>query len=380
MLVALKSAASTGAEAARSRLVDRLWNQAWPRLNALALRWYRVPAGTLFSPAPFTFGGLEAHPATQRANVFCLYWVAGLLSLDAIGRLPAPIVWRLSDEWPFTGGCHYAAGCERFTERCGRCPALDSCADADISRRGIERRLSAWRQRKIVVVAPSRWMAARAARSAVFKDRRIEVIPTGIDLQAFRPQDQEAARRALHIPLHKRVVVFGAHDATRDPRKGWAALRASFEGMPRSERDRFHVVVFGSPERPAVDFSLTAVGEIAAPSRLALLYSAADVVVVPSRYDNLPQVAIEAIACGTPVVAFDVGGMGDAVVHGETGWLAAAGDLDELRTGIRWVCEQGVALRAAARRHAEKRFSAEGQIDRFLGLLRDVIAVDPAHV
>src|SRR5262249_8470788 len=152
---------------------------------------------------------LQARAAALRADVLHLAWVAdGFLRVETLPRLRAPLVWTLHDSWAFTGGCHVPYECLRYRERCGRCPALGSRGERDLSRRVGERKERGWGPLDLTVVAPSRWLAEAARSSALFRGRRVEVIRNGLDLERFHPGDVSAARCTLGLPLDKRVLLF----------------------------------------------------------------------------------------------------------------------------------------------------------------------------
>lgn len=357
------------------RLRDRAWASVWPRLNAAVLRSVARRPRPLFSPTPFTHGGLRHHPAVAEADVVCLYWIAGLLSPAAIADLPKPLAWRLSDEWAYTGGCHYAEACRRFESSCGRCPVLGSDADPDLSTRGQTSRIAAFSRRAPVIVAPSRWIARRARASRAFATARIEHIATGVDTTVFTPADRAEARAELGIDAGDRVIAFGAAGATEDPRKGFDLLREALAVLARrGEADRLRLLLFGTEAAASLPVPARAFGHVGEDRVLARLLAAADVCAIPSRADNLPQVALEAIACATPIVAFDVGGVGDAVRHRSGGWLSPAFDVEDFASGLAWALAAGPPARAAARALAEAEFDLGRQTERFRALLAELAA------
>jgi glycosyltransferase involved in cell wall biosynthesis len=215
-------------------------------------------------------------------------------------------------------------------------------------------------------------LADCARASALFGARRIEVIPYGLDLDRFKPIDQETAREKLSLPRGTPLIVYGGVASTADRRKGFRQLVAALHCLNGNATVRgAHVVVFGSPETDVgndVGFPLRYRGTLHDDVTLALTYSAADVFVAPSLEDNLPNTVIEAMACGTPCVTFGIGGMPDLVEHGRTGYLAQADSHEDLAKGIAWVLEdpvRGRTLRANSRRKAEREFSLELQALRY---------------
>jgi glycosyltransferase involved in cell wall biosynthesis len=315
------------------------------------------------------------------ADIVHLHWIGGaFLPIKALRRFVAPIVWTLHDMWAFTGGCHYDDGCGRFTDRCGSCPQLGSRNAADISRAIWSMKASAWSELPITVVSPSRWLAAEARRSSLFAERRIEVIPNGVDLSTFRPLHKQQAKAALGIPAGCKLVLFGAISATTDPRKGYEYLQQALSilGVDPQWHGTLQLMVFGGStahQDAAFPFPVRSTGEVRDDTRLVTLYSAADVMVVPSTQENLANTIMEALACGTPVVAFDIGGNPDMVDHMVNGYLARPFAADDLARGIAWVlAEEGrfKTLSEQARGKCEARFSIVDCARRYIDLYESV--------
>jgi glycosyltransferase involved in cell wall biosynthesis len=343
--------------------------------NARALHRYPDRPTTPFSPMRFSYGRIGRRTFAA-VDVVCLHWVAGAFldarQLRAIGR---PIVWRLSDIWPFSGGCHYPGACAGFERACGHCPQLGSADADDLSRDGYRCREQGYRGLDITVAAPSRWIADLARRSSLFGGRRIEHIPTGVDLSVFRPHDSAAARRALGLPDDGRIVLFGALSATEDPRKGYRHLLGTIERLAGSGRRNLTCVVFGGAAADEAGefcgYPLRHLGRIDGEAKLAQVYSAADVLIAPFLEDNLPNVVLESIACGTPIAAFAAGGIPDAIDHGVNGVLAPVGDDEGLACGVAELLDRTdvAALRGATRAVAEQRFDLTACGRRYLELV-----------
>lgn len=281
------------------------------------------------------------------ADIVHLHWLGdNFLPIQQFVRLEAPIVWTLHDMWAFTGGCHYAGDCRRYTENCGNCPQLLRPASRDPSARIHARKRSAWAEIPMTIVCPSRWLADCAGKSAILRDKRIEIIANPIDTCAFKPLDRREARRAFNLPLDKKLVLFGAADGIADPRKGFAYLREALSAF--SEDADLELVLFGAGNEGNednevgidLDMPVRRVGALRDDASLNLLYSACDVFVLPALQDNLPNTLMEALACGTPCVAFDSGGIGDLVQHQENGYLAQLADAADLQRGIEWALAQ----------------------------------------
>ncbi|MEL0028440.1 MAG: glycosyltransferase family 4 protein, partial [Perlucidibaca sp.] len=323
---------------------------ARPLLDTLPLRRHRQRGGQAWSVNWLPYPAVDR--AVAGADLVHLHWLGfGYVSPGQIARWRQPVVWTLHDMWPVTGGCHYAAGCEGFLTACGRCPQLASQDPRDISARRFAAKAELLKRADVHFVSPSRWMADEARRSGLIQDRPVHVIANGLDLQRFQPLDRAMARQALGLPADRPVVLFGAINAHGDERKGAHLMLAAVrqleaEGWQDGRQPLY--VVFGA-SAPAGDvlagLPVHHVGRLHDDVALALLYSAADVMVVPSLQETFGQTASEAMACGTPVVAFAATGLLDVVAHGETGYLAQPYEAADLAAGIRWLLADDERLR-----------------------------------
>ena len=276
-------------------------------------------------------GELAAHFGS--CDLVHLHWVSDFVDFE--GFLPAaarrvPLVWTLHDMNPFTGGCHYDGACGRFEDRCGVCPMLKNPGEIDASRRAWQRKLEIFGRipaDRMKIVTPSKWLSGQAARSSLFKKYEIATIPYGLDTQLFAPRDRGFAREVLGIPSVARVVLFVAQ-SIRDERKGVRFLMEAVNSM-----DDVFLLSLGSGD-PLAGKNALHLDLIKDDRLLSLIYSAADAFVAPSVEDNMPQTVLEAMACGVPVVGTRVGGIPDAVRHGETGFLVPPGDSGALRKAL----------------------------------------------
>lgn len=317
-----------------------------------------------------------------KPDVIHLHWIArGYIRIESLAHLRSPIVWTLHDMWPFTGGCHYDDGCEGYTQHCGQCPQLGSDRRFDLSHNILLRKARAWSTVDMTFVAPSRWIANCARRSSLLSDRQIVIIPNGIDTKTFIPRDKGAARRGLALSPDRRLILFGAMNATRDPRKGFNYLREASKLLKASDRaTNYEIVVFGDTGGDAqaeTGLPCQLLGRVADEDRLATILSAADLLVVPSTQDNLPNTALEALACGLPCVAFDIGGMRDIVQHKVTGYVARAFDIEDFANGIAWVLADDNRWRdlsRQARKRAAALFDIDATASKYISLYQEVVA------
>ena len=280
--------------------------------------------------------------AELQPDVAHVHWVGdGMLSIRDIAaitpRLGLPVVWTLHDMWLFTGGCHYAGSCTRFRESCGKCPILGSESGDDLSTRNLGHKRDVWKDTRFTIVTPSRWLANQVRESALFKDHAVNVIANGIDTQVYQPYDQRTAREVFGLPMDAKLILFGAYQLD-DTRKGVAYLRDALAHLHTyKDLGAVELVTFGSGPLPLdLPYPVHRVGRLDDDRLLALLYTAADVLVVPSLQDNLPNTVVEALACGTPCAAFNIGGMPDMIAHKSNGYLAEPFVADDLARGIAW--------------------------------------------
>ena len=323
--------------------------QAMALLRSTASWWLSKPqrsANPVTHSVAALPSGLDRELNTKGADLLHLHWLQDeFLSVEAIGRLRGPVVWTLHDTWPFCGSEHYPLDVhdQRFALGYSRGSRSELHRGLDLDRWTWLRKGKAWRSLlpRLQLIAPSRWMAEQASRSALLHGVPCQVLPNAIP-QVFRPTEPSQARAALGWPQDKRLLLFAAIDAT-DPRKGADLLKAALRRLVLQNSGQLMAVILGqSQPRQPQDWPIPVLysGRFHDDVSLALAYAAADVVVVPSRMDNLPQSATEAIACGTPVVAFDQGGMADVIAHCQTGWLAQPFDPEALAQGIRWALER----------------------------------------
>jgi glycosyltransferase involved in cell wall biosynthesis len=277
------------------------------------------------------------------ADIVHIHWVGdNYLPIQQFSKINAPIIWTLHDMWAFTGGCHYSGDCQAYQTGCGNCPQLTNPLPDDISQQVIQQKIQAWSDTPMTIVCPSQWLAECVRSSQVLAHQKIEVIPNGIDTTHFKPIDKASARHALNLPQDKKLVLFGAFGGIQDPRKGFTYLRNALKLLPESSD--IELVVFGSdqPEQLDVNLPVHQIGRLQDNVSMVLLYSACDGFALPSLQDNLPNTLLESLACGTPCIAFDTGGISDIIQHQQNGYLAKFKDTQDLAHGIQWTLAQSL--------------------------------------
>lgn len=316
------------------------------------------------------------HGALQKLDydIVHLHWINNrFLDIRELSEIKKPIVWTIHDTWPFCGVCHYFDDCDKYQSHCGACPKLGSSKQRDLAFEVFEKKLHAFKNLNLHIVAPSKWLAECVKESTLLGKYPITVIPNCLDTDEFRPFSKEeilkvaeAKRnpyvvRALITQTTKPIILFGAINAANDKRKGVDSLKAALQTLDQ-QGYAARLVVFGTNEQElSLQFEhieVMFVGHIVGSSELAAIYSHADVMVVPSYSEVFGQTASEAMACGTPVVAFRCTGIQEVVEEG-CGYLAEPFSSEDLANGIRYCieCNENNILGKAAREYAINKFS-----------------------
>ena len=241
-------------------------------------------------------------PEFKEADVIHLHWVnQGMLSLKGIRKIlnsGKPVVWTMHDIWPASSICHLTLGCHHYNNGCGNCKYLPQGGGKnDLSARIWKKKQKVYSAGSISFVTCSRWLASEAKLSGLLAGQRIETIPNPIDTHLYRPEDKKEARLRTLLPEDKHIILF--------------------EGK--------------------LPFPTISLGYVSEDKRIVDIYNAADVFVLPSLSENLPNTIMEAMACGVPSVGFKVGGIPEMIDHRRNGYVANYRDAKDLAAGIHWV-------------------------------------------
>ena len=326
-------------------------------------------------------------------DVLHMHWINNrFLRLSDIPS-DKPIIWTLHDSWQFCGECHYFLDCENYKQECGCCPQLGSKNPNDLSHLIWKAKQKYYADKNITIVCPTKWLADCAAASGLFRGRDIRVIPNCLDTDVFRPlsqteivdfaahQQNAVVSRVLRAAtqekgLAKPFILYGAANAASDRRKGFASLLSALQILDKQGFEA-NLVVFGASEADLPlcfdHISLAFVGYVRDVNVLVSLYNVADVMVVPSYTEVFGQTASEAMACGTPVVAFRCTGIQD-VVGADGGYLAEPYSEKDLAYGIEWVLEHNRhgEMRDQVRKSAVERFSIPVVAEQYVDLYKEV--------
>lgn len=338
--------------------------------------------GNTICSAMYSSIGFSYLDLIKNTDIVNFHWVSMFVSLESIVRIHQrniPIVWTLHDQNPMTGACHYTHGCSKYLIDCSQCPQLVK-NEYDISKHLLDTKIK-YLPKEIVIVSPSKWLANCARESQVFQKNRIEVIPNSVDCSAYRPFEKNEAKKRLNIFEHTRTILFGAQDL-KERRKGFSELISIIKKMKQLpnissllKENQLHIITFGhpSPLLEELDIPYTSIGYTEENEKLRIAYSAADVVALPSLEDNLPNIMLESLACGTPIVAFDNGGMSDVIHQGKNGFLVSLDDLPNFANRLKDVL-WGDSMSEYCRHHALQEYNLNTQGQRYKDLFEDVVA------
>ncbi len=320
---------------------------------------------------------LSGHPLVKDADIIHLHWInQGFLSLkdiEELVKLNKPIVWTMHDMWPCTGICHHARDCEKFQMGCESCFFLKS-KGKDLSTSVFDKKLSLYKEANITFVGCSRWLSGRAKKSYLLRDKTVLSIPNPIDTEVYHPMDQDMTRELLGLPSGKRLLLFGALNVT-DKRKGIDYL---IEALRKIEKQDVELVVFGQVKddiRDLFPVPIHSMGYLSDESKIVALYNAVDMFITSSLEENLPNTIMESMACGTPCVGFEIGGIPEMIDHKINGYVASYKDDSDLANGIRWVLEyeDQQALSDACVKKVQENYTEEVVAKQYMALYKSLL-------
>lgn len=349
-----------------------------------------------FSPANSGID-ISEHPLVQEADIIHLNWINfGFLSLQSLEKLftlNKPIVWTMHDMWAFTGGCHHSGDCENFQNSCGNCVQyLKNPSPTDLSNKVWERKSAIFsptpalssgcrpNREGVSFIACSQWLANRAKKSSLLKDFRVKAIPNPLDTNLFSPQNKADSRKKLGLPIDKKLILFVAAKVSVIW-KGFSYFQASLEILKAQNphNQDIELVVLGESDAETIDklpFKAHALGRISDVNQIVSVYSAADVFVTSSIQENLPNTIMEAMACGTPAVGFEVGGIPEMIEYPYTGFLAKYKSAESLAEGMKCVLFEAnhEELSKNARQKVLDNYSEKVVVEQYLEVYRSLVA------
>lgn len=323
---------------------------------------------------------ISGHLLIKDADIIHLHWInQGFLSISDLERLIAtgkPLVWTLHDLWPATSICHYPDRCEKYQSKCSQCPLQVSNPIFDLARWTYNRKEQIGLS-KIHFVGCSKWITEMARKSSLLKGASFTSIQNPIDTSVFKPSEKIDSRERFQLPKDKFLLLFAAAKLS-DKRKGAAYLIEACSILKQYYTDKIEIVLMGNGSEElcqALPFKVNSLGYISDTSTMVAAYSCADLFVIPSLEDNLPNTIMESMACGTPCVGFEIGGIPEMIEHKINGYVANYKDANDLANGIRWVLEHKdrQALSDACVKKVEENYTEEVIAKQYLELYKSII-------
>jgi glycosyltransferase involved in cell wall biosynthesis len=309
-----------------------------------------IPSYGLYS-YPFLGTDISKLPQIQNADFIILHWILhGFLNIKNIEQLinlGKPVIFFMHDMWTITGGCHYSFDCNKYQTKCHDCPMFAKRPKKDWVLSEFEKKLKIFSSHNnIYFVSPSQWLLECIKESALAKGKPAFYIPNVLDRTIFKPFEKKIAKQILNIDPDETVISFGAM-SVNSSYKGWDYLKKALELLKTDMKEKnLSVLIFGSSYNKeiaeSVPFKTKFMGSLKDEYSTALVYNASDIFIAPSLADNLPYTIFEALSCGTPVVAFNTGGIPDMVQHKINGYLANYKDPADIVAGVHFVLDNKI--------------------------------------
>ena len=326
-------------------------------------------------------------PEFKEADIIHLHWInQGMLSLKEIRRIldsGKPVVWTMHDMWPATGICHLTLDCHRFESGCGHCMYLPGGGrERDKSQKVWKCKERMLDGHTVHFVACSRWLKDEARRSQLLSGHRIESIPNPIDVRTYRQNSRSTAREQLNLPQDKRLILFVSQRVTNEY-KGITYLMEACKQIAKNSINKSQnigmLLLGGHAEelKDAFPFPVYSLGYVNNEKDIVNVYNAADVFVMPSLSENLPNTIMEAMACGVPCVGFKVGGIPEMIDHKKNGYVAKYKSSEDLAEGLSWVLDEAdyAALSAAAIQKVQRNYSQSAVAQRYIEVYNEAMAL-----
>ncbi|MDR0537811.1 MAG: glycosyltransferase [Tannerellaceae bacterium] len=287
----------------------------------------------------------------KAADTIIIHWVNGgfmtIKNIEQLLKLKKKTIFVLHDMWALTGGCHYSLECNSYREQsCKHCSQVSSTLRKFIISYFYSKKSTVFHKyNNYSVVAPSVWLKYCAISTPFFAKGSVHRIANPIDRTIFKKIDKNITRKILNISKDVKLLLFAADTGTKNPYKGYKFLEEALLNLNSMNKSKFEfeLLIVGMAKNEEIEkispYKIHFTGRLYDEYSLSLVYNASDVFVTPSLADNLPSTVLESIACGTPAVGFDIGGIPDMIVHKKNGYLARYKDVNDLLEGILYCCE-----------------------------------------
>lgn len=328
------------------------------RLEQLLFSWFFKP-NTYFSPMLFSSGIIRRKINKINPEIVHLHWFGrGALSISDLAKIKGKLVITMHDNNLITAGCHIKSGCDNFMVNCTNCPSVQR-------NKQVLSNLMVNKSKKIKLINPhivglSDWISGELLKSTIISSSsQLHKLPNPLDINRFKPIEKNVAKKIID-KSGKMLILFAAMNVS-DKNKGFDLLKAALVDLVDREPlfgENVELVIFGGKsniDTKALPLPVNSIGKLSDDVSLRIYYSSADVMVVPSRQETLPQSATEALACGTPVVGFKNTGLADIIEHQVNGYLSKYNDYGDLASGIEY-CLNELSTKSYSK---EARFKAE---------------------
>ena len=328
----------------------------------------------------------------READIIHLHWInQGMLSLDGIRKIlrsGKPVVWTMHDMWPATAICHLTLGCDKFKTACHHCKYLPGGGHiSDLSASVWHRKQSVLHGQSATFVACSRWLEGEAHQSALLTDQKIVSIPNPIDTNIYKVGNKAEARQRLGLPEDKQILLFVSQRVT-NRNKGMDYLVEACQILVNQYpdmRERTAIAILGGHAEEVgglLPFETYPLGYVSDEQRIVDVYNAANVFVLPSLSENLPNTIMEAMACGVPCIGFKVGGIPEEIDHLKNGYVAAYRDAQDLAKGVHWVLAEVdyEALSKAAVTKVKRCYSQQSVALKYAEVYNETMAQKHYHL
>lgn len=374
-VVSINSKIESGINVVKENLVSRIIRHIRYLYENMVINLkYDKKPNAIFDISDYGLSHHRLKQVLQEYDIINMHYINGMISYKDIKWLSNSgkvVLWTMHDCWAFTGGCHH--GCDKYQKECGSCKIINSTQDNDISRKIIRNKKNAYGQGPMIIVSPSNWMDNKVSKSSIFKENEHICILNGIDLDIFKPYPRKLC--------DKYMLLSGAVSPVTSPFKGYSKLvdimkkvTVKYPGL----LENMKLVFFGGCELSQIrnDFDnrikIETLGYIRDREELAKIYSMSDVFLSTSVTDNLPTTIIEAAACGTPTVAFNVGGISDIIEDGRTGKLIENFDVEAYADSLVWLMNaDNEHIREACRRRMEEYFDISDMAFKYKQLYQE---------
>lgn len=331
-----------------------------------------------FSTALFGENLLQ-HPLVKEADILHLHWVNhGFLSYKHLGELiktGKPIFITMHDMWYMTGGCHHARECTNYQNQCGNCVFIKGNSENDLSRIGYLKKKSIYTN-DITFIPVSKWLENLTRESSLLQNNRIVNIPNPLDIKIFHQKDKIESQKRFNLKPNKTYILYAAAKVD-NIRKGYEYLSKALGELFHSDlsiKKNIEIVVMGRvKDQSLINFHFPThfIGNLTSEEEVIACYNAVDLFIAPSLEENLPNTIIESMACGTPAVAFGIGGVPEIIDHKVNGYVAEYKNASDLIEGVKWILsEQNLSEKCINK--VSDHFSEEVVAKQIIDLYQDI--------